>query len=71
MVATNPHRSGSRPTRSGFYPYYHTSQDTSEKLAYPELTRLTAGLAETFAALALEGLDNERKASCGYSDAKR
>ena len=40
------------------YPYYHTSQDTPEKLAYPELTRLTAGLAETFAALALGGLDS-------------
>lgn len=42
------------------YPHYHTSQDTPEKLAYPELTRLTAGLAETFAALALGGLDSER-----------
>lgn len=43
------------------YPHYHTSQDTSEKLAYPEMTRLTAGLADTFAALALEGLDSELK----------
>ncbi|MDD5558427.1 M28 family metallopeptidase [Candidatus Methylomirabilis sp.] len=42
------------------YPYYHTSQDTPEKLAYPELTRLTAGLAETFATLALGGLGSER-----------
>lgn len=42
------------------YPYYHTSQDTPEKLAYPAFTRVTAGLAETFAALALGGLDNER-----------
>src|SRR5574337_1845151 len=42
------------------YPYYHTSQDTPEKLVYPELTRLTAGLAETFATLALGSLDNER-----------
>lgn len=42
------------------YPYYHTSQDTPEKLAYPELTRVTAGLVGTFAALALDGLDDER-----------
>ncbi|MBI2882549.1 MAG: M28 family peptidase [Candidatus Methylomirabilis oxyfera] len=42
------------------YRYYHTSQDTPEKLAYPELARLTAGLAETFSALALAGLDNKR-----------
>lgn len=42
------------------YPYYHTSQDTPEKLAYPELTRLTAGLAETFAALAMGGLGSEQ-----------
>lgn len=41
------------------YRYYHKSQDTPEKVAYPELTRLTAGLAETFAALALGGLDSE------------
>lgn len=49
-------------TDTAFYRdrYYHTSRDTPEKLAYPELTRLTAGLAETFAALALGGLDSER-----------
>ncbi|MDE2058280.1 MAG: M28 family peptidase [candidate division NC10 bacterium] len=41
------------------YPHYHTSHDTPEKLAYPELTRLTAGLAETFTTLALGGLDKE------------
>src|SRR5574337_989352 len=42
------------------YPYYHTSQDTPEKLAYPDLARVTAGLAEAFAALALGGLNDER-----------
>lgn len=42
------------------YPYYHTRKDTSEKLAYPEFTRVTAGLAEAFAALAIEGLESER-----------
>lgn len=41
------------------YPYYHTRKDTPEKLAYPEFTRVTAGLAEAFAALALGELDNE------------
>ena len=48
-------------TDTAFYRdrYYHTSRDTPEKLAYPELTRLTAGLAETFAALAMGGLDHE------------
>jgi hypothetical protein len=40
---------------------YHTRQVTPKRLAYPELTRLTAGLAETFAALALGGLDSELK----------
>ncbi|PWB80599.1 MAG: aminopeptidase [Candidatus Methylomirabilota bacterium] len=42
------------------YPYYHTSQDTPDKLAYPAFTRVTAGLAETFSALALGGLDDQR-----------
>src|SRR5574337_1390955 len=27
-------------------PYYHTGQDTPEKLAYPDFTKVTAGLAE-------------------------
>jgi Zn-dependent M28 family amino/carboxypeptidase len=42
------------------YPHYHTSQDTPERLAYQELAKVTAGLAEAFAALALGGLDDER-----------
>lgn len=34
------------------YPYYHTSQDTPDKLIYPALTRVTQGLCRCFAALA-------------------
>ncbi len=41
------------------YPYYHTRKDTPEKLMYPAFTRVTAGLADTFATLALGGPDNE------------
>ncbi len=37
------------------YPYYHSSDDTPEKLAYAALSRVTAGLSDTFAALAGEG----------------
>jgi Zn-dependent M28 family amino/carboxypeptidase len=42
------------------YPYYHTRKDTPEKLAYPEFTRVAAGLADTFAVLAMGGLDSEK-----------
>lgn len=38
------------------YPYYHTAEDTPEKLAYPELARVTEGLFRTFSALADDGV---------------
>ena len=43
-------------TDTAFYrnPHYHTSEDTADKLSYPELARATDGLARTFAALADE-----------------
>jgi Zn-dependent M28 family amino/carboxypeptidase len=34
------------------YPYYHTAADTEDKLDYPSLARVVAGLARTIAALA-------------------
>ena len=34
------------------YPYYHTAEDTPEKLAYAEFARATQGLFRAFAALA-------------------
>lgn len=37
------------------YPHYHSSEDTPEKLAYEAFSRVTAGLGDTFAALAGEG----------------
>ncbi len=40
------------------YPYYHTAEDTPEKLAYPELARVTEGLVLTFSALAEEGAED-------------
>jgi hypothetical protein len=37
------------------YPYYHSGADLPDKLAYDGLSRVTAGLGDTFAALAGEG----------------
>jgi Zn-dependent M28 family amino/carboxypeptidase len=37
------------------YPHYHASSDTPEKLAYPELARVTAGLFAAFSELACKG----------------
>ncbi|HEC17372.1 MAG TPA: M28 family peptidase [Sedimenticola sp.] len=34
------------------YPYYHTADDTPDKLDYPSLARVTNGLFQSFAALA-------------------
>jgi Zn-dependent M28 family amino/carboxypeptidase len=46
-------------TDTAFYRYrhYHRSSDTPDKLAYPELTRVTAGLFAAFAELARGGVD--------------
>jgi len=38
------------------YPHYHATSDTPDKLAYPELTRVTLGLFAAFAELAREGV---------------
>ena len=38
------------------YPHYHQPSDTPDKLAYPELTRVTAGLFAAFAKLAQGGV---------------
>ncbi|MCK6452961.1 MAG: M20/M25/M40 family metallo-hydrolase [Alphaproteobacteria bacterium] len=38
------------------YPYYHAAGDTPDKLAYPELARVTDGLIGCFAALAASGV---------------
>jgi hypothetical protein len=38
------------------YPHYHAASDTPDKLAYPELTRVTLGLFAAFAELAREGV---------------
>jgi Zn-dependent M28 family amino/carboxypeptidase len=38
------------------YPHYHAASDTPDKLAYPELTRVTLGLFAAFAELARTGL---------------
>jgi Zn-dependent M28 family amino/carboxypeptidase len=38
------------------YPHYHAASDTPDKLAYPELTRVTLGLFAAFAELARAGL---------------
>lgn len=40
------------------YPYYHTAEDRPERLAYPQLARVTQGLSEAFAVLAREGLNH-------------
>lgn len=39
------------------YPFYHTADDTPEKLAYPQLARVTAGIFQALAALSAEGFD--------------
>ena len=43
-------------TDTAFYRYrhYHSPTDTPDKLAYPELTRVTSGLCAAFSELALE-----------------
>jgi Zn-dependent M28 family amino/carboxypeptidase len=38
------------------YRYYHTPEDTPDKLAYPQFGRATEGLCRCFAAMAQEGL---------------
>jgi Zn-dependent M28 family amino/carboxypeptidase len=38
------------------YPYYHTAHDTPDRLAYPQFSRMTTGLARAFADLARTGL---------------
>jgi Zn-dependent M28 family amino/carboxypeptidase len=46
-------------TDTAFYRYrhYHQATDTPDKLAYPELARVTAGLSAAFAELACRGVD--------------
>lgn len=46
-------------TDTAFYRYrhYHSPTDTPEKLAYPELAKVTVGLFKAFAVLAREGMD--------------
>jgi Peptidase family M28 len=39
------------------YPHYHAPSDTPEKLAYPELARVTLGLFAAFSELARGGID--------------
>jgi Zn-dependent M28 family amino/carboxypeptidase len=39
------------------YPYYHSAEDTPEKLVFPELARVTEGLFHALARLSEEGLD--------------
>ena len=39
------------------YPYYHAAADTPDKLAYPELSRVTLGLCAAFMDLGQNGLD--------------
>ncbi len=45
-------------TDTAFYRYrrYHAPTDTPDKLAYPELARVTLGLFKSSAALACEGI---------------
>lgn len=40
------------------YPYYHTANDTPDKLAYPEFARVTEGLFGCFAEIARAGIQN-------------
>ena len=46
-------------TDAAFYPYRHylMPSDAPDKLAYPELTRVTSGLFAAFTELAREGVD--------------
>jgi hypothetical protein len=37
------------------YHYYHTTEDTPDKLTYPAFGRATEGLSRCFAAMADEG----------------
>jgi Zn-dependent M28 family amino/carboxypeptidase len=39
------------------YPYYHAPSDTPDKLAYPELSRVTLGLFAAFMEIARAGVD--------------
>ena len=39
------------------YPHYHATSDTPDKLAYPELSRVTLGLSAAFVEIARTGLD--------------
>ncbi len=39
------------------YPYYHSAQDTPDKVHYPELARVTEGLFGALSRLAAEGFD--------------
>jgi hypothetical protein len=39
------------------YPHYHTADDTPDKLAYPEFSRVTCGLCAAFMDIAGTGLD--------------
>ncbi|MGQ0664364.1 MAG: M28 family peptidase [Pseudomonadota bacterium] len=43
------------------YPYYHSGEDTPDKLAYPEFARATAGLQAALVALANEGLEGSQR----------
>lgn len=49
-------------TDTAFYRYrhYHMPSDTPDKLAYPELTRVTSGLFAAFTELARKGVDEQR-----------
>jgi Zn-dependent M28 family amino/carboxypeptidase len=46
-------------TDTAFYrnPHYHRAEDTPDKLAYPQLARVTEGLFRSLAALARQGFD--------------
>ena len=39
------------------YPYYQAASDTPDKIAYPELSRVTHGLFAGFMEIARAGLD--------------
>jgi Zn-dependent M28 family amino/carboxypeptidase len=42
------------------YPYYHTANDTPDKLAYPAFARVTDGLFRCFAEIARTGTEDHR-----------
>jgi hypothetical protein len=46
-------------TDTAFYrnPHYHRAEDMPDKLAYPQLARVTEGLLRSLAALARQGFD--------------